>query len=178
MNPLDIPLYLPFPYWIGSILVMYRHDLSRLFHPVRDNGSSRNWWFVLGYLGLLSPEAASRPSVKREFLPYVAYSVASAAVSLSWVLRLFPPHWYYLVPTQAISGLILTAATMQYLGQPPRRPYVDVLRYPRLGSRIRHLRKVSSLEVEHQPEQRPASPAGDGTLPTASADPKDQGGAK
>ena len=178
MDPADVLLYLPFPYWIGSVLVMYRHDLSRLFHPVRDNGSLRNWWYVLGYLGLLGPEAASRPSVKRELLPYVAYSVASAAVSLSWVLRLFPPHWYYLVLIQAISGLILTAATMQYLGQPPRRPYVDVLRYPRLGSRIRHLRKVSSLEVEHQPEQRPASPAGDGTLPTASADTKDQGGAK
>ncbi len=36
----------------------------------------------------------------------------------------------------------------------------------------------SSLEVEHHPEQRPASPPGDGTLPTASADTKDQGGAK
>jgi len=47
---------------------------------------------------------------------------------------------------QGASGIILTAATMQYLGAPPRRPYADVLRYPRLGSRIRHLPKVSSLE--------------------------------
>jgi hypothetical protein len=177
MDPADVLLYLPFPYWVGSVLVMYRHDLSRLFHPVRDNDSLRNWWYVLGYLGLLGPEDTARPSVKREVLPYVAYSVVSAAVSLSWVLRLFPPHWYYLVLTQATSGLILTAAATHYLGRPPRRPYVDVLRYPRLGSRIRHLRNVSSLEVERRPEQRPASPAGDGTLP-ASADPKDQGGAK
>ncbi len=157
---------------------MYRHDLSRLAHPVRDNGNLRNWRYVLGYLGLLGPEDTARSRVKKEVLPYVAYPVASAAVSLLWVLRLFPPHWYFLVLTQAISGLILTAATMQYLGQPPRRPYVDVLRYPRLGSRIRHLRKMSSLEVENQPEQRQASPTGGGTLPTASADPKDQGGAK
>jgi hypothetical protein len=178
MGPADVLLYLPFPYWVGSVLAMYRHGLSRLSHPVRDNGSLRNWWYVLGYLGLLGPEATSRPSVKKEVLPYVAYSVASAAVSLSWVLRLFPLHWYYLVLIQAISGLILTAATMQFLGSPPRRPYVDVLRSPRLGSRIRHLRKMSSLEVEHHPEQRPASPAGDGTLPTPSADTKDQGGAK
>jgi hypothetical protein len=63
-------------------------------------------------------------------------------VSLSWTLRIFPLVWYYLIIVQGISGIVLTAATMQYLGTPPRRPYVDVLRYPRLGSRVRHLPKV------------------------------------
>ena len=53
-----------------------------------------------------------------------------------------------------ISGIVLTAATMQYLGTPPRRPYVDVLRYPRLGSRVRHLPKVL-----------PVKPADDRKLP-------------
>ena len=46
---------------------------------------------------------------------------------------------------------------MQYLGTPPRRPYVDVLRYPRLGSRIRHLPKTSSLE--QKASQRPDTQA-------------------
>ena len=79
-------------------------------------------------------------------------------MSLSWTLAIFPQHWYFLIVVQGTSGIILTAATMQYLGTPPRRPYADVLRYPRLGSRIRHLPKVSSPEQEigQQPETQAA----------------------
>jgi hypothetical protein len=44
---------------------------------------------------------------------------------------------------------------MQYLGTPPRRPYVDVLRYPRLGSRIRHLGKIPEGKRESEPTKEP-----------------------
>jgi hypothetical protein len=164
MNPADILSYSPFPYWIGSVLAIYRHDLSRLFHPVRDNGSLRNWWYVLGYLGLLGHDAASRPSVNNDALPYVVYSVGAVIASLSWLFRLFPPSGYYLVLIQAVSGLLLTTATMRYLGPPPRRPYVDVLRYPRLGSRVRHLPKTSTFKGKNHESQRPISPSSEGTL--------------
>jgi hypothetical protein len=146
MNPAEaLFLYLPIPYWAAFLLPLYRHDLSRLFHPVRDDGSMRNWWSVLSYMGILD-DGVRRPGRTKEILRYVVYLSLSAGVSLSWALWTFPQLWYYLMVAQGISAVILTAATMQYLGTPPRRPYADVLRYPRLGSRISHLPKVSSLE--------------------------------
>lgn len=156
MNPPEeFFLYLPVPYWAGFTLVLYRHDLSRLFHPFRDDGSSRNWWSVLNHLGLLDPEKATRKPRRKGCLPYLTYLAVSLVVSLSWVLRVFPPIWYYLIIVQGLSAVVLTAATLQYLGPPPRRPYVDVLRYPRLGSRIRHLSKVSEDTRETGPTKEP-----------------------
>ena len=131
-------LYLPIPYWAAFLLLLYRHDLSRLFRPVKDDGSLRNWWSVLSHLGILDA-GVRRPGRTREILHYAVYLSISAGVSFSWTLRIFPQHWYFLIVVQGTSGIILTAATMQYLGTPPRRRYADVLRYPRLGSRIRHL---------------------------------------
>jgi len=76
-------------------------------------------------------------------------------VSLSWTFGLFPPFYCYLIIVQGISAIILAASTIQYLGQPPRRPYVDVLRYPRLGSRIRHIRQISQGRRENEPSREP-----------------------
>ena len=143
MNPAEgVFLYSPVPYWVAFVLLLYRHDLSRLTHPVRDDGSPRNWWSVLNNLGLLSCRS-THGAEQEEGVPSLCRLLSvSAGLSLSWTLRIFPLLWYYLVIVQGIAGIVLTAATMQYLGPPPRRPYVDVLRYPRLGSRIRHLPKM------------------------------------
>ena len=140
-------LYLPVPYWAAFVLLLYRHDLSRLSHPVRDDSSPRNWWSVLTHLGFLNQEqAVRRPGRKKEVLPYVIYLVVSLGLSLSYAVRGFPHLWYCLPIVQGISAISLTAATVQYLGSPPRRAYVDVLRFPRIGSRIRHLRKIPSTK--------------------------------
>jgi hypothetical protein len=148
MNPgAGIFLYLPVPYWAAFVLLLYRHDLSRLFHPFRDDRSERSWWLVLNHLGLLdAAQAAQRPGRIREVLPYFVLLAISIAVSLSWTFRVYPSFYYYLIIVQGISAIILTAATVQYLGTPPRRPYVDVLRYPRLGSRVRHLPRVLPMK--------------------------------
>ena len=156
MSPAEgIFLYLPFPYWSVFVLVLYRHDLSRLFHPFRDDGSPIKWWSVLNHMGLLGTGKAARPRSMRGVLPYLALFAVSAVVSLSWTFRLFPPSYYYLIIVQGISAIILAASTIQYLGQPPRRPYVDVLRYPRLGSRIRHLGMVPQDRRENEPSKEP-----------------------
>ena len=177
MDPADVLLYLPFPYWIGSVLVMYRHDLSRLFHPVRDNGSLRNWWYVLGYLGLLGPEDTARPSVKREVLPYVAY--------LGCVCGREP----VVGPPIVSPALVLSGPDPSNLW-PDTHGGDDAVSGPTSQEAIRRRAEVSASWVENKappqdgiPRGRTpagaatASPAGDGTLP-ASADPKDQGGAK
>jgi hypothetical protein len=153
--PEGIFLYLPFPYWAVFVLVLYRHDLSRLFHPFKDDGSPIKWWSVLNHMGLLGTGKAARPRSIRGVLPYLALFAVSAVVSLSWTFRLFPPSYYYLIIVQGISAIILAASTIQYLGQPPRRPYVDVLRYPRLGSRIRHLDKAPQDRRENEPSREP-----------------------
>jgi hypothetical protein len=136
-------------------LVLYRHDLSRLFHPFKDDGSPIKWWSVLNHMGLLGTGKAARPRSIRGVLPYLALFAVSAVVSLSWTFRLFPPSYYYLIIVQGISAIILAASTIQYLGQPPRRPYVDVLRYPRPGSRIRHLDKARHHGRENEPSREP-----------------------
>ncbi len=156
MNPAGaIFLYLPLPYWGVFLLLLYRHDLSRLFHPFREDGSARNWWSVSNHLRLLDPEKATRKPRRRDYVPYLGYLILSAAVSMSWVLRLFPSLWYYLIIVQGISAIVLTAATLHYLGPPPRRPYVDVLRYPRLGSRIRHLSEIPEGTRESEQSKEP-----------------------
>ena len=65
-------MYLPIPYWAAFLLLLYRHDLSRLFHPVRDDGNLRNWWSVLSHLGILDA-GVRRPGRTEEILPYVVY---------------------------------------------------------------------------------------------------------
>jgi hypothetical protein len=151
-------LYLPIPYWAAFVLLMYRHDLSRLAHPVRDDGSLRTWWAVLSYLGLLDG-GTHRPSRRKQILPYVISLSIAAGVSLSWTLRILPLIWFYLIIVQGISAIVLTAVTMQYLGSPPRRPYVDVLRYPRLGSRIRHLGLIPEDKRESDSTREPGEGA-------------------
>jgi hypothetical protein len=153
MNPAEgVFLYTPIPYFGAFVLLLYRHDLSRLRHPFRDDGSPRTWWAVLNHLGLLTPEqATSIPSRRREFLPYAVFLAVSSLVSLTWTLRAFPLLWYYLVIVQGISGIVLSAVAMRHFGSPPRRSYVDVLTYPRLGSRVRHIAKLPTEKREIKP---------------------------
>ena len=160
MNPAEVEfLYLPVFYWGAFVLWLYRHDLSRLFHPFREKIGPRKLWSELLDLDLLSPQqAALRPNDRGQLLPYAGYLLVAAALSLSWVVPGFPSGWYYLVVAQAISALALTMATVRHLGRPPRRSYVDVLRYPRLGSRIRHIppppKEAAAPESESKPRPR------------------------
>ena len=88
----SIFLYTPLPYWGIFLLVLYRHDLSRLFHPFKDDGSPIKWWSVLNHMSLLgTAQSARRPRSIRRILPYLVLFAISAVVSLSWTFRLFPP---------------------------------------------------------------------------------------
>jgi hypothetical protein len=145
MNAIEfLLLHLPIPYWFAAVLYLYRHDLAVVFHPVRDEGSPRNWWLVLTYLGLLNGKGKHKPSRRSEFLPYAVILLLAALASLFSILR--PSPWYFLILVQGASGLMLTSFTMLYVGSPSPRPYLDVLIYPRIGSRVRHLRKISLQE--------------------------------
>jgi hypothetical protein len=155
MNSAEVEfLYLPVFYWGAFVLWLYRHDLSRLFRPFTDKSGPSRAWSVLLDVGLLTPrQAASKPTEEKHYLPYSAYMGLATGLSLSWVLPWFPRPWYYLVAIQAASGLVLTMATVRLLGRPPRRPYVDVLRHPRLGSRVRHFYDAPSPPATESPDK-------------------------
>jgi hypothetical protein len=149
MNPVGtVFLYLPFPYWAASVLFLYGRDLSRLRHPVRDDGSTGNWWAVLNQLGLLSDHHLTRRRHSSGGLAlYLAVPSASFGLSEACTLLLAPSAWYFLVLIQAAAGIVMTAMTVRSVGPPPGRSYKDFLAYPRLGSRISHLARLTPLAV-------------------------------
>jgi hypothetical protein len=166
VNPVEtVFLYLPFPYWAGFVLLLYGHDLPRLRHPVRDDGSTGNWWAVLNQLGLLSDYHATRKGRSNGSLGlYFAVPSASFGLSIACTFHFLPSAWYFLILIQAAAGIVMTAVTVRNVGPPPGRYYKDFLAYPRLGSRISHLAKLTPLAVTGsapKPEKEP-SPGGSG----------------
>jgi hypothetical protein len=165
MNAIQlILLYFPFPYWGAFVLLLYRHGLSRLRHPVRDDGSLGNWWAVLNQLGLLNGRLATRRRRRHRSLAfYLAVPSASFGLAMaSTTFHLIPSAWYFLVLIQASGGVILTVATVRRVGPLPQRLYKDFLPYPRLGSRIAHLAKLTPLAVvDLEPKTERDSPSDD-----------------
>jgi hypothetical protein len=149
MNPIvTVFLYLPFPYWAAFVLFLYGRDLSRLRHPVRDDGSTGNWWAVLNQLGLLNDHhMTQRRRSNRGLAVYLAVPSASFGLSVACTLHLLPSAGYFLVLIQAVAGIVMTAVTVRHVGPPPGRYYKDFLAYPRLGSRIAHLARLTPLAV-------------------------------
>ena len=173
MNPIGtVFLYLPFPYWVAFVLILYGRDLSRLRHPVRDDGSTGNWWAVLNQLGLLDDYHATRKGRSNGGLGlYLAVPSASFGLSVACTLHYLPSPWYLPVLIQAAAGIVMTAVTVRHVGAPPGRYYKDFLAYPRLGSRISHLAKLTPLSViDSAPKSvRKASPGGTGQQGVAEA---------
>ena len=74
----------------------------------------------------------------------IAASVTSV-ISLSWAW--IPVHlaWYYLCLLQIVAGIPLTLFLVRTTGPVPFRPLRDVLPFPRLGTRVRHLKKGTGI---------------------------------
>ena len=164
MNPLEaVFLYLPFPYWAAFVLFLYGRDLSRLRHPVRDDGSIGNWCAVLNQLGLLDDHHATRKGHSSGGLGlYLAVPSASFGLSAACTIHLLPSTWYLLVLIQAAGGIVMTAVTVRHVGTPSGRYCRDFLAYPRLGSRVSHLARLTPLAViDSTPKpKRESSPGG------------------
>jgi hypothetical protein len=132
-------LYTPVPYLVAIYLAAYRHDLFRVARPVRDIAGRKEWWSVCTYLGLVSANVRE-PKRRLWKSPLFWTALVCLSISVSWAVVRVPLAWYYLCLIQAIAALppfILLART---IGPVPFRPYRDVLPFPRLGTRIRHLK--------------------------------------
>ena len=133
-------LYTPLPWLLLMHIAAYRHDLARVARPIRDRGGLRAWWSVCVLLKLIPAETQEPPRrLWRE--PALLAVIAAGLVSVFWLLPFFPQPWYYQLLLQVGSALILFFALVSRIGRLPLKPYADSLPYPRLGSRIRHLRK-------------------------------------
>jgi len=157
-------LYTPIPWIAGMYVTAYRHDLTRIARPLRDHSSRKDWWSVCLYLGLIS---ASVPKPKESPWKVTLFIVviASSLISLVWLVITIPLAWYYLCALQAAAALPLFLLLVSVAGPIPFRPYRDVLPYPRLGTRVRHLKR-----------RKTEGPSFAGGLASSSAPEKEGGG--
>lgn len=147
-------VYTPLP-WLASMYVAaYRHELSRFTKPFKDHDNLQTWWSVCRHLGLIEGGATQPARRVWKSKPLLAL-LAIAFVSLIGPLILAQLGWYYLVLCQIASALGLFLVLVDRIGPLPSRPYTDVLPYPRLGTRVRHLGKG-----------RKFNPAGKSAAPT------------
>jgi len=133
-------LYTPIPYLMAMYLVAYRRDLSMIARQVQDRASKRDWWWVCRYLALIGPGA--KEPTKRPWSALLFASLLTSLISISWAV--IPTHfsWYYLCLLQTVAALPLLLLLIRITGPIPFRPYRDVLPFPRLGTRIRHLKEL------------------------------------
>ena len=133
-------LYTPIPYLIVMYLAAYRRDLGRIARRIHDRASKREWRSVCEYLGLIGTdvrEPAGWPC-SASLIPSV---LLTTLVSRSGTLSPARFSWYYLCLLQSVAALALLVLLIRITGPLPFRPYRDVLPFPRLGTRIRHLRE-------------------------------------
>jgi hypothetical protein len=133
-------LYTPIPYLAAMFLSAYRHDLNRISRPIRDGAGRREWWSVCKYLDLI--DADVRKPRRRPGKALIS-APATFIISLSWIV--IPAHlsWYHLCFLQALAALPLLLLLGRITGPVPHRPYRDVLPFPRMGTRLRHLKRNS-----------------------------------
>ncbi len=131
-------LYTPIPYLVAMYLAAYRHDLGRIASRVQDRATKRDWWSVCNHLGLVSTDIGepTRRPWKSPIFPAV---LLTFLISYSWTVIPIHLTWYYLFMLQMAGALPLLLGLTKITGPFPLRPYRDVLPYPRLGTRIRHL---------------------------------------
>jgi hypothetical protein len=132
-------LYTPIPWLAGMCFTAYRHDLTRLVRPFRDHARLSDWRSVCGRLSLTKPGTVTSNNGRR-FSRRLLVLYGSVQISLLWALVPDPMAWYDLIVLQVTAAFpLFVSIRMTWAGPFPHRPYRDVLPYPRLGTRIRHL---------------------------------------
>lgn len=138
-------------------LLFYRHDLGRLANPFRDLSSESEWYSVCEHLGLgvdLRPPGRPLLGCTRNLLLLIASLTIYAASGYASLLL----AWYYLCAIQAAVAVpLFILLVLNWTGPFPFKPYKDVLPYPRLGTRVRDLRRRS--ESKRKPPETSEVPA-------------------
>ena len=135
-------LYTPIPYLAAMYFVAYRHDLGRLARPFRDLSSESEWYVVCRRLEIVDNNTVllkrSRFGGARNLVPLAV----SLVLYIGSAFASFFLPWYYLCTIQAaVAAPLLVFVVLNWTGPIPSKPYRDTLPYPRLGTRVRHVKK-------------------------------------
>lgn len=133
-------LLTPIPYLVAMYVARYRHDLGRLAKHVQDRASKRDWWSVCNHLGLISTDIG-KPTWRPWKSPTLLAVLLTLLISFSRIVIPIHLTWYYLCLLQMVGALPMLLRLTRITGPVPFRPYKDVLPFPRLGTRIRHLKE-------------------------------------
>jgi hypothetical protein len=143
-------MYSPFLQFFIIYLAAYRHEVGRFFRPFHEHASINDWRKVLKALGVEATHPEKGPecdSDKRLILAFGITVILSVSLTLTMVFALqkipsLPPLFRVALSilSQFIPASYFFAFICKwYLGPLPNQPRRMLLRYPRLGSRIRHL---------------------------------------
>ena len=150
----------PLPYLAAMYFLAYRHDLGRIARPFHDLSNSSEWHAVFKRLGLAGTDLKSPKRPLLGGTRNLVLAVASSVVYAFSVLASFSLAWYFLCAIQAAVAVpLFMLLVTNRTGPFPFRPYMDVLPYPRLGTRIR--------DLSGRQESKPDGPA----VPTTGAKP-------
>jgi hypothetical protein len=143
-------MYSPVLQFFIIYLAAYRQELSRFLMPFHEHASTNEWRKVLKALGVeaILPEKGPECGCdKRLILTFAITVILSVTITLTMVFALqkalqLPPLFRVALPIlfQFIPATYFFAFISKWYLEPlPNQPKRMLLRYPRLGSRIRHL---------------------------------------
>ena len=150
-------LYTPIPYLAAMYLVAYRHDLGRLARPFRDLSSESEWYAVCRRLEIVDNNTVLLKRSRFGDGRNLVTLAASLVLYIGSAIASFFLPWYYLCAIQAaVAAPLFVLVVLNWTGPIPSKPYRDTLPYPRLGTRVRHVKKDEAKAT-------PAVPATGGT---------------
>ncbi|MDE1852739.1 MAG: hypothetical protein KGI38_03205 [Thaumarchaeota archaeon] len=135
-------LYTPIPYLAAMYLVAYRHDLGRLARPFRDLSSDSEWYAVCRRLEIFDKNTILLERSRFWDVGNLVPLAVSFALYIGSAIASFFLPWYYLCAIQAaVAAPLFVLVVLNWTGPIPSKPYRDTLPYPRLGTRVRHVKK-------------------------------------
>jgi hypothetical protein len=143
-------MYSPVLQFFIIYLATYRHEVGRFLRPFHEHAAINDWRKVMKALGveaILPEKGPECDSDKRLILSFGITVILSVSITLTMVFALqkipqLPPSFMVALPIlfQFIPASYFFAFICKwYFGPLPNQPRRMLLRYPRLGSRIRHL---------------------------------------
>ena len=171
-SPLFIFTFTPLPWALILCLVLYRHNLSQLFHPVREMRSIRDWKQMFRYLEISIDGSSNSREFERSNIPsiwkdlserypntkfYISViasiailSSASSAVILTGSLSFIDPRLTFLLAAglQSASSLPSIFLMQRHFGSFPSPPFRFHLKKSRSGSLLKYESILRTLDSE------------------------------
>lgn len=158
MSPAEALLYTPLVQFLMLYALLYRHEPSRLAHPLKEKRGVKAWVEVLSRVGLVKQEVKVQPHTRRRrrvlamILPTVLLAMLCPVFFLPAALTLVPALTglkdLVLFLLQYIpASYFLALLKRDYLGPIPIDRHRSTLPLPRTSSMVRCLGKKEGAGV-------------------------------